>query len=75
MKYAFPKRTQQLLEKFTNLETHYRNNFFVDFFFLLNPKLDNVASLPNIKKYLESARRQPFTLHGIFRNYPELDLI
>ncbi|MGA7974210.1 MAG: glutathione S-transferase [Pseudolabrys sp.] len=34
---------------------------------------DRVAKRPNIKMYLESARRIPFNEMGIFRHYPELD--
>jgi len=41
------------------------------------PKLmalhDEVAARPNVRKYLESARRIPFNRQGIFRHYPELD--
>jgi len=35
---------------------------------------NRVAELPNIKRYLDSERRQGFNESGIFRNYPELDL-
>lgn len=31
-----------------------------------------VKERPNIKKYLASDRRQPFSM-GLYRNYPELD--
>jgi glutathione S-transferase len=33
-----------------------------------------VAARPNIRAYLESARRIPFNESGIFRRYKELDL-
>ncbi len=33
-----------------------------------------VASLPRIAAYLGSERRLPFNEHGVFRQYPELDL-
>jgi glutathione S-transferase len=46
----------------------------------LEPKLgrviavrDRVAERPNIKAYLASDRRLPFSTEGIFRRYPELD--
>jgi glutathione S-transferase len=32
-----------------------------------------VAERPNIKSYLESSRRIPFSTQGIFRHYPEVD--
>ncbi len=34
---------------------------------------DRVAACPNIAAYLDSERRLPFSEHGIFRHYPELD--
>jgi glutathione S-transferase len=34
---------------------------------------DRVAARPRIKAYLASPRRIPFTPHGLFRHYPELD--
>jgi glutathione S-transferase len=34
---------------------------------------DRVAERPNIKAYLASPRRIPFSTEGIFRRYPELD--
>ena len=34
---------------------------------------DAAAARPNIKAYLASARRIPFSTEGIFRGYPELD--
>ena len=35
---------------------------------------DRVASRPRVAAYLGSTRRVPFSEHGIFRHYPELDL-
>jgi len=41
------------------------------------PKLaalhDNVARRANVRRYLDSDRRQPFNTSGVFRHYPELD--
>jgi glutathione S-transferase len=34
---------------------------------------DAVAARPRIKAYLDGPRRLPFSQHGIFRHYPELD--
>lgn len=34
---------------------------------------DRVANLPRIAAYLESDRRIPFSVEGIFRHYPDLD--
>jgi len=34
---------------------------------------DAVAQRPRIRAYLASERRLPFSVHGIFRHYPELD--
>jgi len=34
---------------------------------------DRVASRPRVAAYLGSTRRVPFSEHGIFRHYPELD--
>jgi len=34
---------------------------------------DRVAALPRVAAYLASTRRLPFSVHGIFRHYPELD--
>uniref|UniRef100_B0SZA7 Glutathione S-transferase-like protein n=1 Tax=Caulobacter sp. (strain K31) TaxID=366602 RepID=B0SZA7_CAUSK len=46
----------------------------------LEPRLDRVIAVrdavarrPNIKAYLASERRVPFSTEGIFRHYPELD--
>jgi glutathione S-transferase len=35
---------------------------------------DRVAARPRVSAYLGSTRRVPFSEHGIFRHYPELDL-
>ena len=35
---------------------------------------ERIAARPNIARYLESPRRHPWNLHGIFRAYRELDL-
>jgi glutathione S-transferase len=34
---------------------------------------DRVAARPRVAAYLSSKRRMPFSQHGIFRRYPELD--
>lgn len=34
---------------------------------------DRVAQLPRMASYLASRRRQPFSVQGVFRHYPELD--
>jgi glutathione S-transferase len=36
---------------------------------------ERVAALPRVAQYLASERRLPFNEQGIFRHYPELDLI
>ncbi|MCC6899426.1 MAG: glutathione S-transferase [Polyangiaceae bacterium] len=36
---------------------------------------DRVAARPRIREYLESPRRLPFNEHGLFRRYPELDVV
>jgi len=36
---------------------------------------DRVAALPRVQAYLASARRIPFNQQGIFRQYPELDIV
>lgn len=35
---------------------------------------DRVSARPNVALYLQSPRRLPFSEHGIFRRYPELDV-
>jgi glutathione S-transferase len=39
----------------------------------LLPLSERVRARPNIHAYLASDRREPFTEHGIYRRYPELD--
>lgn len=36
---------------------------------------DRVAALPRVQAYLRSDRRIPFNQQGIFRQYPELDIV
>lgn len=36
---------------------------------------DRVAARPRVRDYLASPRRLPFNEHGVFRRYPELDLL
>jgi len=36
---------------------------------------DRVAALPRVAAYLRSERRVAFNESGIFRHYPELDLV
>lgn len=36
---------------------------------------DRVAALPKVTAYLKSPRRLPFNEQGIFRRYPELDIV
>jgi glutathione S-transferase len=57
LRYAFPKRMKAFEGEIPGL---------VDLH-------DRVASRPNIKAYLASARRIPFNEDGIFRHYKELD--
>jgi glutathione S-transferase len=57
LRYAFPKRMKKFESEIPGL---------VD----LHAR---VAARPNIKAYLESARRIPFNEDGIFRHYKELD--
>jgi len=57
LRYAFPKRMKAFEDDIPAL---------VDLH-------DRVATRPNIKAYLASARRIPFNESGIFRRYRELD--
>jgi glutathione S-transferase len=41
---------------------------------LLGALRDRVAARPRIKAYLASKRRLPFSVEGVFRHYPELDV-
>jgi len=56
VKFAFPKASAKVLKENKLLQEHY----------------DRVKAQPRIKAYLESDRRQKFSM-GIFRYYPELD--
>jgi glutathione S-transferase len=55
--YAFPNRFDQVRKDIP----------------LLLALRDRVASRPRVSAYLGSTRRVPFSSHGIFRHYPELD--
>ncbi|GAA5884228.1 hypothetical protein JCM16303_002416 [Sporobolomyces ruberrimus] len=56
LKFAFPNLLKKLLPSHPKIETHY----------------EKVKSASRIKKYLESERRQKYSL-GVFRYYEELD--
>jgi glutathione S-transferase len=55
--YAFPRALNRLKPKLP----------------LLAALHDRMAALPRLKAYLGSSRRLPFSEHGLFRRYPELD--
>jgi hypothetical protein len=55
--YAFPRAMKRLGRRFV----------------LLRELSDRVSQRPRIRTYLASDRRLPFSTHGIFRRYPELD--
>jgi glutathione S-transferase len=57
--YAFPRADEQLLPKLP----------------LLRELKERVAAVPNVSAYLASPRRIPFNEHGLFRRYPELDVV
>lgn len=57
LEYAFPKAFRRVTEKTPRLIT----------------LRDAVRKLPRVAAYLDSPRRLPFTEHGLFRHYPELD--
>jgi glutathione S-transferase len=57
LRYAFPHAMKRLAPKLTRVLA----------------VRDAVAARPNIKAYLASERRLPFSTEGIFRHYPELD--
>jgi glutathione S-transferase len=57
--YAFPKATAALLPELPGLVA----------------LRDRVAARPRVAAYLASPRRLAFNEHGIFRAYPELDLV
>jgi glutathione S-transferase len=59
LNYAFPRTLHQLHDKVPRLLALH----------------DRVAQRPRISAYLASDRRYPFSEHGIFRNYPELDAV
>ncbi|KAF8543646.1 glutathione S-transferase [Trichophaea hybrida] len=57
IKYSFPKAAERTLKKLEKLQEHY----------------ERVKSRPRIKAYLESERRQKYSM-GLFRHYLELDV-
>ncbi|KAA8900827.1 glutathione S-transferase-like protein [Sphaerosporella brunnea] len=56
LKFAFPKASNRVLRPLASLQRHY----------------ERVKNIPNVKRYLESDRRQQYSM-WIFRHYPELD--
>ncbi len=59
LNYAFPNATQRALRGKPSLRELH----------------ERVAALPRVAAYLASERRIPFNETGIFRRYPELDLV
>jgi glutathione S-transferase len=59
LEYAFPKAMARLAPKLRRLLA----------------LRDRVAALPRIAAYLASDRRLPFNQQGLFRHYPELDVV
>ena len=59
LSYAFPKATRRVLGHTPSIVQLH----------------DRVAALPRVAAYLRSERRIPFNEQGIFRRYPELDLV
>jgi glutathione S-transferase len=59
LRYAFPRAAAQALAQAPRVVQLH----------------DRVAALPRVAAYLGSARRIPFNEQGIFRRYPELDLV
>jgi glutathione S-transferase len=57
LRYAFPRAMGQLAPRLPRLAALH----------------DRVAARPRLAAYLASPRRLPFSEHGIFRHYPELD--
>jgi len=57
LRYAFPNAMMKVESNYPVISALY----------------DRVRILPELSKYLASARRQPFNQQGIFRYYPELD--
>ena len=60
LQHAFPNRTRAIEKDYLAL-------------FQLADRIGNEDE--GIRLYCASERRQPFTLHGIFRHYPELDIL
>ena len=59
LRYAFPKAAERALAKTPGV-VHLH---------------DRIAALPRVAAYLRSERRIPFNEQGIFRSYPELDIL
>lgn len=59
VRYAFPRAAQRVLAQAPAVVALH----------------DRVAELPRVRAYLRSERRIPFNESGIFRHYPELDII
>ncbi len=59
LRYAFPRATAALESKFPRILAVH----------------ERVRQRPSISAYLASPRRLPFNEHGIFRRYPELDVV
>jgi glutathione S-transferase len=59
LRYAFPNAAERALAKTPGIVGLH----------------DRVAALPKVAAYLRSERRIPFNEQGIFRRYPELDLV
>lgn len=59
LRYAFPNAAERALSKAPAVVQLH----------------DRIATLPRVDAYLRSNRRIPFSEQGIFRRYPELDLV
>jgi glutathione S-transferase len=59
LRYAFPRASQRVLDGTPGIVQLH----------------DRVAALPRVAAYLRSERRLPFNQQGIFRQYPELDIV
>ncbi|MBL8352676.1 MAG: glutathione S-transferase [Burkholderiaceae bacterium] len=59
LRYAFPNASQRALAETPAIVALH----------------DRVAALPRVAAYLRSDRRLPFNEQGIFRRYPELDIV
>ena len=57
MHYAFPRLVKKIKPTYPRMFELY----------------ERVKASPKISAYLASDRRQPFTQHGVYRDYPELD--